>query len=136
MNKHASNRQQDSSFGNDSDGLIQNPEWGRLQESLQDMVAIESQHVQQELLTNSILRAVRSTKAGVKGIDELWSRALLTWFRPVMIAGILLIFLLAAYNVRQTRSDSVNLTTTERVLGLHPVTVASAYDLDLESISR
>ncbi len=136
MQQHTPDRRPDPTTGNDSGGLFRDPEWNHLQVSLQGMVASESESVQHSLITNNILRAVRTTRAGVIGIDELWSRALVTWFRPVIIAGILLVFLLAAYNVRQTSSESLELTTTERVLGLHPVTVASAFDLELESISR
>ena len=115
---------------------MRNPEWIQLQDSLRDMVAGESENVRHPHLTDNILRAVRPSTERMRSFDELWSGALVSWFRPVVVAGLLLIVLLAAYNARQTSPEIAGLTTTERVLGLHPVTVASAYDLELNSISE
>ncbi len=115
---------------------MRDSEWNRLQDSLRGMVAGESEHVRHSMLTDNILRAVRPNSGRMRSFDELWSGALVSWFRPVVVAGLLLILLLAAYNARQTSSETADLTTTERVLGLHPVTVASAYDLELDSISE
>ena len=136
MRHRRSYRKDDRHTGNDTGGVIRDPDWQLLQESLRDMVSSESERVPHTMITNNILRAVRTTPSSMTALDELWSRALVSWFRPVVVAAVLLILLLAAYNVRQTSSESVGLTTTERVLGLHPVTVASAYDYELESISR
>ena len=41
--------------------------------------------------------------------------------------------LLAAYNFGRTYNESVELSTTEKVFGMHPVTLATAYDLELAS---
>jgi hypothetical protein len=136
MKNRKSDRHGNPFSGRDPDDLLMDPEWSHLQESLRDMVSSESEHVEHALITNNILRAVRKAPAGMPSLDDLWERALVSWFRPVVVAAVLLILLLAAYNVRQTSSDALELTTTERILGLHPVTVASAYDVELESISR
>lgn len=135
--KHRNRHQEPDQAGrNDAGGLMRNPEWIQLQDSLRDMVAGESEHVRHPRLTDNILRAVRPGAERMRNFDELWSGALVSWFRPVVVAGLLLIVLLAAYNARQTSSEIAGLTTTERVLGLHPVTIASAYDLELNSISE
>jgi hypothetical protein len=136
MKNRKSDRHGNPFSGRDPDDLLMDPEWSHLQESLRDMVSSESEHVEHALITNNILRAVRKVPSGMPSLDDLWERALVSWFRPVVVAAVLLILLLAAYNVRQTSSDALELTTTERILGLHPVTVASAYDVELESISR
>ena len=120
----------------DSDGLMQDSEWVLLQDSLRKMVAGESEHVHHSVLTDNILRAVRPKTGGMRSFDELWSGTLLAWFRPVVVAGILLIFLLAAYNAQKTSPVMAELTTTQRVLGLHPVTVASAYDREFDTIAE
>ncbi len=107
-----------------------------LHESLRAMVADESEHVREEFLTDNILRAVRVSSNQRSWFDELWTDVIRSQLRPLVVAGILLVFLLAAYNAQQVSSDLVDRSITERVFGLHPFTVASAYDLDLESITR
>lgn len=119
-----------------SEGLMDSSEWDQLQHSLRDMVDGESENVRPEFMTDNILRAVRSSASGRTWLDEVLADVVGSWFRPVVLAGILLILMLAAYNAQHVASDLVDRSTTERVLGLHPITVASAYDLDLESITR
>lgn len=130
----------DQSYDRTGDGKneksTQVPEWTPLQESLQAMVADESEHVRHQFLTDNILRAVRTSSENRSWLDELWPGLVRSWLRPVVVVGVLLIFLLAAYNATLVSSDLVDRSTTERVFGLYPVTVASAYDIDLESISR
>ena len=115
---------------------MQDSEWVLLQESLREMVEGESEQVRHSILTDNILRAVRPKTVGMRTFDELWSGTLVAWFRPVVVAGLLLIFLLAAYNARKTSPEMAQLTTTERVLGLHPITVASAYDTEFDTIAE
>ena len=123
-----------------NEGLNRESEWTQLQESLQaslqEMVADESEHVRHEFLTDNILRAVRTSSVSRSWIDETWPGLMRSWVRPLVVVGMLMVFLLAAYNARQVSSDLGDRSATERVFGLHPVTVAAAYDLDLESISR
>ncbi|GMQ82105.1 MAG: hypothetical protein BMS9Abin05_1547 [Rhodothermia bacterium] len=130
----------DQTIDGKSEDLNRESEWTWLHESLkaslQEMVADESEHVRHEFLTDNILRAVRTSSVSQSWFDELWPGLMRSWVRSVVVVGILLVFLLAAYNARQVSSDLFDRSTTERVLGLYQVTVASAYDLDLESISR
>ncbi len=107
-----------------------------LQDSLRTMVAGESRLVRQGHLTDQIIRAVRPSESRIANFDDLWSGFLVSWFRPVMVVGMLLIVLLAVYNASREHPGVVERTTTERVLGLHSVSVVSLYDSDLASISR
>ena len=104
----------------------------QLQRELEGMVDFETSHIHSEVLTDKIVRAVRQSTVNGWSLEDRLSGALMSWFRPVAVVGTLLVLLLAGYNV--TRSDdSYQLSTTERVLGLHSVTLAAAYDLDLGS---
>lgn len=62
--------------------------------------------------------------------EELFG-ALLRLFRPVALAGLLLILGLGAYNVSRADAYDAEPSATEAVLGLPPVTLSAAYDLDL-----
>ena len=65
--------------------------------------------------------------------EEVWIGELVSWFRPVFIAGLLVIVSLAIYNVNLLSADNeYQQTAAEMVLGLPPITVASAYDINLE----
>ena len=107
-----------------------------LDEALQAMVLGECERFDSPELTNQIMRAVR--RSAIRGwrFEDLWAGFHVSWFRPVMVGCMVLALVLLAYNAGRTHSGFEQLTTTERVLGLHPVTVATAFDLDLEDSSR
>jgi len=65
--------------------------------------------------------------------EEVFS-LLLRLFRPVAIAGALIILGFATYNVTLAGAYDTQPSTTEAVLGLPPVTLATAYDLDFGTI--
>lgn len=65
--------------------------------------------------------------------DEEFFGLLLRLFRPVAVAGLLLILGFATYNVTYSNDYEAEASTTEAVLGLPPVTLATAYDLDLST---
>ena len=65
--------------------------------------------------------------------DEEFFGSLLHLFRPVAVAGVLLILGFAAYNVALSGEYEAQASTTEAVLGLPPVTLATAYDLDFST---
>lgn len=52
-------------------------------------------------------------------------------FRPVALAGLVMVLLLAGYNLRLSQSFASASSTVEAVLGLPPVSAASVYDLDV-----
>ncbi len=62
--------------------------------------------------------------------EELFS-GLLRLFRPVALAGLLLILGFAAYNVTLSSAYDAAPSTTEAVLALPPVTLATAYEAEL-----
>lgn len=117
-------------------GGLGEDDWTNLQSSLRNMVTEESDRISQTVLTDRIVCAVRPSSARSISLDDVWSGILISWFRPVIVTGMLLIVLLAAYNISQRGPDLVERTTTERVLGMHSVTVVSLYESDLASISR
>jgi hypothetical protein len=105
-----------------------------LQRELKGLVDFETSHIHSNVLTDKIVRAVRQSTVNGWSLEERLSGALMSWFRPVALVGTLLVLLLAGYNVTQS-DDSYQMSTTERVFGFHSVTLAAAYDLDLESSS-
>jgi len=113
-----------------------NPQEGdvlHLQGALRTLIDDETRHIHETVLTDKIVRAVRGTSIGSWGLEDVWSRALLDWFRPVAVIGTLVVLLLMAYNIGRSVPTPFELSTTERVFGMHPVTLATAYDLDLDS---
>jgi hypothetical protein len=103
-----------------------------LQRELEGLVDFETNHIHTRVMTDKIVRAVRQSQNSGWMLEERWSGSLMTWFRPIALVGTLLVLILASYNV--SRSDtSYEMTTTERVFGIHSVTLAAAYDLDLGS---
>ena len=136
MQKSDPYREGEALFGADSEDLRSNVHLAHLQDALRSMVAGESRLVRPQHLTDQIVLAVRPSERRITTFDDLWSGLLVSWFRPVMIVGMLLIGLLAVYNVTQGRQGVLERSTTERMLGLHNVTVVSLYDSDLASISK
>ncbi len=101
--------------------------------ALKSLIDVETRHIHATILTDKIVRAVRNNSAGSWGLEDAWSRTLLAWFRPVAIVGSLIVLLLLVYNIRRSEPTPFELSPTERVFGMHPVTLATAYDLDLDS---
>jgi len=100
-----------------------------LSESLQGMVEDERARSMKTMPAERIMRAVRASKASASQVLE---QELVSWFRPVIAAGLLVVMMLAAYNFELSRRNDAHQTTTEMVLGLHPVTVADAYPIDFD----
>ena len=87
-------------------------------------------------MTGNIIRAVRGSASPAFRLEDVWIGALLAWFRPVAALGSLIVLLLVAYNLGRSQTTSLELSTTERIFGVHPVTLATAYDLDLAPASE
>ena len=105
----------------------------RLQGAFRSLIDDETKHIHATILTDKIIRAVRNTSPGSWALEDVWSRALLAWFRPVAVVGTLIVLLLIAHNLGGSEPTELHMSTTERVFGMHPVTLATAYDLDLDS---
>jgi len=109
----------------------QDPDLSRLGTMLSSLVDHETRHIHSEILTQKIVRAVHHSKSASRRLEDVFTNALMTWFRPVAVVGTLLILLLASYNAGRAHDSTYDLSATERVFAIHPVTLAAAYDLDL-----
>ncbi len=100
------------------------------------MVDGENEDVIPAILTERIIRAVRRRRSPSWRFEDLWSGIRMVWFRPAFLLGMALVLILAFFNARQSHFDESERSATEVVLGLHPVTLAAAYDDEIASISR
>lgn len=98
--------------------------------SLRRMVNVERERSMMSMPTERVMRAVRASASMYK--ESFIERELASWFRPVMALGMVIILALAVYNFDLSRQNDHIQTTTEMVLGLHPVTVAAAYDIEFD----
>ncbi|MDA0379257.1 MAG: hypothetical protein O3C45_05140 [Bacteroidetes bacterium] len=100
--------------------------------SLRNMVESERSASMMSMPAERVMRALRAAGVRPGRVEEFLERELLSWFRPVFVAALLLIAVLAAYNVELSLQNDYDQTATEMVLGLQPVTVAAAYDIDFD----
>ena len=102
-----------------------------LVKELRNLVQTERDQTMMSMPEDRVMRALKRVALGRK--EELWIGELVSWFRPVFIAGLLVIVTLAFYNVNLLSADNENQqTAAEMVLGLPPITVASPYHINLE----
>lgn len=101
-------------------------------DSIQEMVAIERDQSLSSMPTERVMRAIKRVSMSESTMDDWLSHELFSWFRPVVATGLFVIALLAAYNFEISKTNDYNQSTTEMVLGLHPVTVNAAYDLTFD----
>ena len=99
---------------------------------LRSLVTTERDEAMMSMPTDRVMRALKRASTWKK--EEVWFNDLFSWFRPVFAAGVFVIIVLAVYNVRLATSSGGDFeqTATEKVLGLPPITVASAYDFTLD----
>ncbi len=119
------NKNNDQSTGRREHGLPQD-----VVTSLRRMVEVERSASMMSMPTERVMRAVRAAASPYK--ESFLERELISWFRPVMALGMIIILALAVYNFDLSRQNDHDQTTTEMVLGLHPVTVAAAYDIEFD----
>lgn len=115
--------------GQHSDAQL-DPASGNLLQELRHLVQTERDLAMMSMPTERVMRAIK--RASRWASEDVWSVELLSWFRPVLIIGALVIMVLSFYNMRTSRLNDYPQTTTEMVLGLPPITVASAYDPHIE----
>jgi len=97
---------------------------------LRRMVVAECNRSMMSMPAERVMRAVRVSPAAQRiGFVE---RELVNWFRPVLALGIIVIMALAVYNFDLSRQNDQLQTPAEMVLGLQPVTVAAAYDIEFD----
>lgn len=99
--------------------------------ALRRMVQSERSASMMSMPTERVMRAVKAASSR-KRREAYLERELISWFRPVFAAGLLVILALAFYNIDSSRENDYVQTPTERVLGLQPVTVVTAYDLEFD----
>ena len=104
----------------------------RLAEALTGMVEREKRTVIQPMLTDRIVRRARE-----QGVLQTAARAsvsvgIVGWARPLVLASLLVLAVLVAYNFRLSTGIPGVASTTDRVFGLPSVTVAVAFDPDFE----
>lgn len=99
--------------------------------ALRRMVQSERSVSMMSMPTERVMRAVKAASSR-KRREAYLEHELISWFRPVVAAGLVVILALAFYNFDLSRENDHNQTATEMVLGLHPVTVAAAYDLEFD----
>jgi hypothetical protein len=103
---------------------------------LQSTVDASAQHALKPFFTDRVMRRLTPIpqKLTAASQDEEFFAFLLRLFRPVALAGILLILGFATYNVAFSDAYVAETTATEAMLGLPPVTLTTAYTLDFETI--
>lgn len=99
--------------------------------SLDTTVSQAADRLDSSFLTDNIMRAVRNQAA--KGSRVLVSE-FVNWIRfiakPVVAACVVLILMLATYNYMSADQFEEEVSTAEAMLGLPPVTIASAYSVN------
>lgn len=107
-----------------------------LRSLLQTTVRASSEQALKPFFADRLIRrlAPAGTRLAATAPDEEFFGSLLRLFRPVALAGLLLILGFALYNVTLADVYDAEPTTTEAVLGLPPMTLATAYTLNFETI--
>lgn len=98
--------------------------------SLNAAVSGSADRLDSSFLTDNIMRAVRNQ--AVKS-SKIVVNEFVNWigfvFKPVVTACVILIMVLATYNYISADQLDEEVSTAEAMLGLPPVTIASAYDV-------
>lgn len=97
---------------------------------LRRMVDVERGRSMMSMPTERVMRAIRASIAAQR--VAFLERELVSWFRPVLALGVMVIMMLAVYNFDLSRQNDHPQTPAEMVLGLQPVTVAAAYDIEFD----
>jgi len=103
-----------------------------LQTTLRDTLDTHSEEALRPFFTDRLMRRVNAirTTTYVFSSEEEFFRNLTRLFKPIAVASLVIILSLAAYNFTISNAYEVAPSPTEAVLGLPPVDLATAYDLD------
>lgn len=96
---------------------------------LRTTVRADAEVATRPFLADRVMRRLAAPVRRLSPEEELLG-GLLRLFRPVAVAGLLLILALAAYNVTLATGYVAAPSTAEAVLGLPPVSLTTAYDVD------
>jgi hypothetical protein len=121
------------SYRNDVNTRKNDPDQGLspdLVNDLRRMVEAERARSMMSMPSERVMRAIRATVAVQRA--TFVERELVSWFRPVLALGVMVIMMLAVYNFDLSRQNDHPQTPAEMVLGLQPVTVAAAYDIEFD----
>jgi hypothetical protein len=104
----------------------------RLQSLMRQTMKASAPSAVRPFLADRVMRRLDSSRARLAHLsaEEELQRGLEWLFRRVAVACLIIIIGLAVYNVFQVTSYEANATTAEAVLGLPPVTIATADALD------
>jgi anti-sigma factor RsiW len=106
-----------------------------MQRLLRTTVQSSAETAAKPFLTDRVMKRLDPARKSAKRLapeEELFG-SLLRLFRPVALAGMLLILIIAAYNVTLSSGYEAEASTTEAIFALPPVTIATAYDTELLS---
>ncbi len=121
------------SYKNDVTARKEGPDQGLspdLVNNLRRMVDDERARSMMSMPSERVMRAIRASIAAQR--VTFLERELVSWFRPVLALGVMVIMMLAVYNFDLSRQNDHPQTPAEMVLGLQPVTVAAAYDIEFD----
>lgn len=119
--------------------INESPEWKQawsetqaMQSLLQSSVQAASEHALQPFFTDRLMRRLNNMEAGQSDVheDDL-ARVLWAFFRPIAVAGLVVILGLILYNTNVASEYNIDASATEAVLALPPVSLESAFELDL-----
>ena len=103
-----------------------------LQATLRTSVRTHSTEALRPFFADRLMRRINARCAvhNTFSPEEEFFRNLAKLFRPIAIASVIIILSLATYNFALSTAYEVSPSPTEAVLGLPPVDLATAYDLD------
>lgn len=107
-------------------------QWQTLQATqtlLQEGVAMASEQALRPFFTDRLMRRLEATTR--RAVEEEMFSIWMTFFRPIAIAGVVIILGLVFYNINVAQQYEAAASATETVLALPPVSLESAYELDL-----
>jgi len=99
-----------------------------LSRALRSMAETERDQSVRPMIADRIMRSIDASRQQSWTPVDVMTGQLLRWFRPVVATGVLLIILLAGFNLLSSIEGD---TAADRLLGLPSVTVASVYDMDV-----
>lgn len=78
-----------------------------------------------------VMTSIAAAKAGRYAADDLLE-SLIGWFRPVVVASILIILGFVGFNLKEASTHDLAVSVPESVLGLPAVSVETAFEMDDE----
>lgn len=97
---------------------------------LQQTTAEGAAQVTKPFLADRVVRQLNAPPAAEASLDDLFAN-LAGLFRPVAFASLLLMLVLASYNIYLAQQYEAESTFSESLLALPPLSEEAVYDLDL-----